>query len=88
MTAGEKCIALEHLLQSRVPPTVTPAIPANPRSVHELMEHLKLRSGQIPEAFQLVLRVTAESQVPVRIRYGHPSHRFRPGIPGQAHRCR
>jgi hypothetical protein len=45
----------------------------NPLSLHELMEHLRLPSGEIPEAFQLILRVTLQSQVPVRIRYAtHP----------------
>jgi hypothetical protein len=33
------------------------------------MGHLKTPSGQIPEAFQLILRVTEQSQVPVRIGY-------------------
>ena len=41
----------------------------NPRSVHELIQHLELPSGEIPEAFQVVLRVTEQSQVPVSIRY-------------------
>lgn len=41
----------------------------NPLSVRELVEHLKLPSGEIPEAFQLILRVTLQSQVPVRVRY-------------------
>ncbi len=41
----------------------------DPRFVRELMGHLRQSSGQIPEAFQLVLRVTELSQVPVRIRY-------------------
>ncbi len=41
----------------------------NPTSMHELMQHLKLPSGELPEAFQVVLRVTLQSQVPMRIRY-------------------
>jgi hypothetical protein len=53
---------------SELPWAITEYV-TNPRSMHELMEHLKQPSGQIPEAFQLVLRVTEESQVPVRIRY-------------------
>lgn len=41
----------------------------NPLTIRELVEHLKSPSGEIPEAFQLILRVTLQSQVPVRIRY-------------------
>ena len=41
----------------------------NPLSMRELVEHLKQPNGEIPEAFQLVLKVTLQSQVPVRIRY-------------------
>jgi hypothetical protein len=41
----------------------------NPLTIHELVEHLRLPSGEIPDAFQLILRVTLQSQVPVRIRY-------------------
>jgi hypothetical protein len=41
----------------------------NPLSISELMQHLKLPSGKIPEAFQLLLRVTEESLVPVSIHY-------------------
>jgi hypothetical protein len=53
---------------SELPWAITEYV-TNPRSVHELVEHLRQPSGQIPEAFQLVLRVTEQSQVPVRIRY-------------------
>jgi hypothetical protein len=41
----------------------------NPLSMRELMQHLKLPSGELPEAFQLVLKVTLQSQVPVRVSY-------------------
>jgi len=41
----------------------------NPLSIRELVQHLRLPSGDLPEAFQVVLRVTLQSQVPVRIRY-------------------
>ena len=41
----------------------------NPLTIRELVEHLKSPSGEIPEGFQLILRVTLQSQVPVRIRY-------------------
>jgi hypothetical protein len=54
----------------------------NPLSVRELVEHLKLPSGEIPEAFQLILRVTLQSQVPVRVRYAThhvvPAPEFQP----------
>lgn len=53
---------------SELPWAITQYV-TSPHSVHELMQHLKLPSGQLPEAFQLVLRITEESQVPVRIRY-------------------
>jgi hypothetical protein len=41
----------------------------NPLSMRELMQHVKLHSGELPEAFQLVLKVTLQSQVPVRVSY-------------------
>ena len=41
----------------------------NPVSMRELMHHLKTPSGELPEAFQVVLQVTLQSQVPVRVRY-------------------
>ncbi len=41
----------------------------NPRSMRELMGHVKLPSGELPDAFQVILRVTLQSQVPVRTRY-------------------
>ena len=41
----------------------------NPTSMHELMQHVRLPSGELPEAFQVILRVTLQSQVPMRIHY-------------------
>jgi hypothetical protein len=41
----------------------------NPISMRELVQHLKLPSGDLPDAFQVLLRVTLQAQVPVRIRY-------------------
>jgi len=41
----------------------------NAVSMRELMQHLKTPSGELPEAFQVVLQVTLQSQVPVRVRY-------------------
>jgi hypothetical protein len=41
----------------------------NPVSMRELMQHLKTPSGELPESFQVVLQVTLQSQVPVRVRY-------------------
>lgn len=41
----------------------------NSLSIHELMQHVRLPSGELPDAFQVILRVTLQSQVPVRIRY-------------------
>ncbi len=41
----------------------------NPLSMRELMEHVKTTSGELPEAFQVVLKVTLQSQVPVRVSY-------------------
>ena len=41
----------------------------NPLSMRELMQHLKLPSGELPDAFQVVLKVTLQSQVPVRVEY-------------------
>jgi len=41
----------------------------NPISMREMMQHIRLPSGELPEAFQVVLRVTLQSQVPVRIAY-------------------
>ena len=41
----------------------------NPASMRELIGRLKLPSGDLPEAFQVVLRVNLQSQVPMRVRY-------------------
>jgi hypothetical protein len=41
----------------------------NAISMRELVQHLKLPSGDLPDAFQVLLRVTLQAQVPVRIRY-------------------
>lgn len=41
----------------------------NPISMRELLQHLKTPAGDLPEAFQVVLQVTLQSQVPVRVRY-------------------
>jgi hypothetical protein len=41
----------------------------NPVSLRELLQHLRTPAGELPEAFQVVLQVTLESQVPVRVRY-------------------
>ena len=41
----------------------------NPISAKELVDHLRQPSGEIPEAFQVILRVTLQSQVPVRVTY-------------------
>ncbi len=41
----------------------------NPLSVRDLVEHLRQPNGEIPDAFQVVLRVTLQSQVPVRVQY-------------------
>lgn len=41
----------------------------NPLSVRELVQHLKTRSNELPDAFQVVLKVTLQSQVPVRVEY-------------------
>jgi hypothetical protein len=41
----------------------------NPISMRELVQRLKLPSGDLPDAFQVLLRVTLQAQVPVRIRY-------------------
>jgi hypothetical protein len=41
----------------------------NPISMRELVQHIKLPSGDLPDAFQVLLRVTLQAQVPVRIRY-------------------
>jgi hypothetical protein len=41
----------------------------NPLSMKELVDHIRLPSGEIPDSFQAILEVTLQSQVPVKIRY-------------------
>ena len=41
----------------------------NPLSMRELVDHLRQSSGELPEAFQVILEITLQSQVPVKIRY-------------------
>jgi hypothetical protein len=41
----------------------------NPAHVKEIVSHLRLASGECPPAFQVVIQVTFESNVPVKIRY-------------------
>src|ERR1019366_7814397 len=51
---------------SELPWAITEYI-TEPRFMRELTEQLRQPSGQIPEAFQFVLRVTEQTQVPVRV---------------------
>jgi hypothetical protein len=42
---------------------------ANPEHVREIMSHMRLPSGEYAQAFQVVIRATFQSNVPVQIRY-------------------
>jgi len=63
-----RCIMLIGSAHSELPWALAEYV-TNPLSVGELMQHVKLPSGELPEAFQVLLRVTLQAQVPVRIRY-------------------
>jgi hypothetical protein len=41
----------------------------NPSHVADLISHLRTPSGALPEAFQVLIQATFESNVPIRIRY-------------------
>lgn len=41
----------------------------NPVHVEEIVSHVRLPSGELPPAFQVVVKVALESYVPVKIRY-------------------
>jgi hypothetical protein len=63
-----RCVMLIGSAHSELPWALAEYV-TNPLSVGELMQHVKLPSGELPEAFQVILRVTLQAQVPVRIRY-------------------
>lgn len=63
-----RCVMLIGSAHSELPWALAKYI-TNPRSMRELMGHVKLPSGELPDAFQVILRVTLQSQVPVRTRY-------------------
>jgi hypothetical protein len=41
----------------------------DPARVKELVSHLRMPSGELPTAFQVVIEAAFESNVPVRVRY-------------------
>jgi hypothetical protein len=41
----------------------------NPVHAKELVSHLRSPHGELPEAFQVLIQATLESNVPIRIRY-------------------
>jgi hypothetical protein len=41
----------------------------NPIHVKEIVSHIRLPSGECPPAYQVVVQMTFESYVPVKIRY-------------------
>jgi hypothetical protein len=41
----------------------------DPAHVKELVSHLRLPSGELPAAFQVVIQATFESNVPIKVRY-------------------
>ena len=51
---------------------------SDPIHVKELVSHLRLPSGEMPPAFQVVIEATFESGVPIKIRY--VTHRVAKGV--------